>query len=80
MLWAWLADFLSRALQGIVCFLSDCLSQSLSLCQLPSNKMVSYGGGWRWRQMTEKEGSRAAASEGTGKINFRGERKFEKKV
>lgn len=40
-LWAWLADFLSRTLQGIVRYLSA--SPSLSFCQLPSNRMVSYG-------------------------------------
>lgn len=32
MLWALLADFLSRALQGIVCFLSISLSVFLSVC------------------------------------------------
>lgn len=70
MLWVWLADFLSRGpFKGLyVSYLFA--SPSLSFCQLPSNKMVSYGGGRRWRQMTEKERLRAAASEGTDKINF----------
>lgn len=54
-----LADFLSRALQGralYVSYLSP--SPSLSLCQLPSNKMVSYEGGWRWKRITERETER----------------------
>lgn len=70
MLWAWLADFLSRTLQGIVCFLSVCLSQSVFLPASQQQDGQDGEGGWRWRQMTEKERLRAAASEGTGKINF----------
>lgn len=54
MLWAWLADFLSAALQGRALYVSY-LSASpvFSFCQLPSNKMVSHEGGGRVEMETD---------------------------
>ena len=65
-----LAGRLSEQSPSRDCRFPICFFQSLSLCLLPSNKMVSYGGGWRLTQMTLKGRLRAVASEGMGKINF----------
>lgn len=42
--------------------------------------MVSYGGRWRWRQMTEKERLSDEASGEMGKINFWGKKVWERMV
>lgn len=58
MLWAWLADFLSRALQGFVCFLSVCLSQSLFL----SASQQQDGQLWRRMEMETDDRKREIES------------------
>lgn len=71
MLWAWLADFLSAALQGRALYVSYLsASPAFSFCQLPSNKMVSHEGGDGDGSRSQEKRPSAAASEGFGKINF----------
>ena len=83
MLWAWLADFLSAALQGIVCFLSFCLSQSLSFSvSFPATRWSARkGGGVEMETDDRKREIESCHKLGKkGKINFWGEREFEEKT
>lgn len=69
-LWAWLADFLSRALKGIACILSVCLPVSLSV-SFPITQ---------WSAMEEERKRETAASEETGKNKLlRGKSNLRKK-
>lgn len=71
-LWAWLADFLSTALQEIACFLSGCLSQFLFLS---AARWSAMKGGMEM-ETDDRKRLKAAASEGMGKINFGWEEKI----
>lgn len=75
--WAWLVDFLTKALrgEGCVCFLSVYLSQYFFFISLPATRWSAMTGDGDGKQITEKERLSAAA----GKINFWWERKFEGK-